>query len=259
MGRLLFITAIGAIALLGAAVARGEVEADGNLRLGFDARFSPHSLPRDRDVPVTVDVSGTIRTTDGSPPPQLRRITVRVNRYGRMSARGLPTCEAGRLEQTTTEVAMARCRRALVGRGRFGATVGLPSAAPFPVKGEMRAFNGRARGKPAILLHIHGSNPIEATVVLTFEVKRLGGKGRFGTVLTTKIPRIASDLGYVTDVALSFGRRYRFAGEPRSFLSARCAAPDGFPGAIFTLARGSFFFADGKKIVTNVVRDCLVR
>ena len=33
----------------------------------------------------------------------------------------------------------------------------------------------------------------------------------------------------------------------------------GFPGAIFTLARGSFFFADGKKIVTSVVRDCLVR
>jgi hypothetical protein len=188
----------------------------------------------------------------------LRRITIAVNRYGRMSVRGLPTCDSGQLESTSSEIAMARCHRALVGRGRFGANVELPNAAPFPVEGRMLAFNGRARGKPAILLHIHGSNPVEATVVLTFEVRRVRS-GKFGTLLTTKIPRIASDLGYVTDVALSFGRRYRFAGESRSFISARCAAPNGFPGAIFTFARGSFVFAGGKRIDTTVVRDCLVR
>jgi hypothetical protein len=258
MRRLIFIAAVWATALLGAAIARGEVEVNGNLRLGFDARFTPHSLPRDRDVPVTVSVSGTVRTTDGSRPPQLRRMTIAVNRYGRMSVRGLPTCEPGLLESTSTEIALARCHRALVGRGRFGANVELPNAATFPVQGRMLAFNGRARGEPVILLHIHGSNPVEATVVLTFEIKHVR-KGRFGTVLTTKIPRIASDLGYVTDVALSFGRKYRFAGEPRSFISARCAAPDGFPGAIFTFAKGSFFFAGGKRIDTTVVRDCLVR
>ncbi|MEX2448781.1 MAG: hypothetical protein WD404_08570 [Solirubrobacterales bacterium] len=258
MRRLILIAAVGATALLGAAVARGELKVEDGLRLGFDARFSPHTLPRDRDVPVSVDISGTVRTTDGSQPPQLRRMTVAVNRYGRMSTRGLPRCRAGRLESTSSEVALARCRRALVGRGRFGAKVEFPNVAPFPVKGRMLAFNGRLGGRQVIYLHIHGSNPIEATVVLTFRVKRLG-KGRFGTVLTTRIPRIASDLGYVTDVALTFGRRYRFAGESRSFISARCAAPVGFPGAIFTFAKGSFFFAGGKSIRTAVVRDCLVR
>lgn len=258
MRRLLLISAILATALLGAAVAHGESVLKGNLRLGFDARFSPHALPRDRDVPVTVDVSGLVRTIDGSRPPQLRRISIAVNRYGRLSTRGLPVCAAGQLESTSSRVALKRCRRALVGRGRFGANVAFPELTPFPVTGRMLAFHGRRRGRSVVYLHIHGSNPIEATVVLTFRIKRLR-EGRFGTLLTTRIPRIASDLGYVTDVALSMGRRYRAAGQRRSFLSARCAAPAGFPGALFAFARGSFHFAGGKKIVTTVVRDCLVR
>lgn len=256
MKRLASITLL--CALLGAGLAGAESKVEDGLRLSFDARFSPHALPRDRDAPVRIDVSGAVRTVDGSRPPQLRRITIAVNRYGRLFTRGLPSCDPGVLESTSSAVAMQRCRRALVGRGRFGANVDLPSLAPFPVEGRMLAFNGRVGKRRVILLHIYGSNPIEATVVLTFKIKR-SRRGKFGTVLTTKIPRIASDLGYVTDVSLTFARRYRFRGEPRSFISARCAAPAGFPGAIFSFARGSFDFAGGKRVTTTLVRDCLVR
>lgn len=257
MKRLAFIVPLCAV-LLGAGLARGESKVEDGLRLSFDARFAPHSLPRDRDVPVRVDVSGAIRSVDGSPPPQLRRITVAVNRYGRLFARGLPTCAPGSLESTSSTVAMRRCGRALVGRGRFGANVDFPNLAPFPVEGRMLAFNGRVGKRRVIFLHIYGSNPVEATVVLAFKVRH-PRRGRYGTVLTTKIPRLASDLGYVTDVSLTFARRYRFRGEPRSFISARCAAPSGFPGAIFSFAKGTFDFAGGKRVTTTVVRDCLVR
>lgn len=257
MKRLAFIALLCAV-LLGGGLARGESKVEDGLRLSFDARFAPHSLPRDRDVPVRVDVSGAIRSVDGSRPPQLRRITIAVNRYGRMSTRGLPRCARGRLESTSSKVAMRRCGSALVGRGRFGANVEFPSVAPFPIEGRMLAFNGRAGGRRAVFLHIHGTNPVEATVVLTFRVRH-PRRGRFGTVLTTKIPRLASDLGYVTDVALTFARRYRFRGERRSFINARCAAPSGFPGAIFSFAKGTFDFAGGKRVTTTVVRDCLVR
>lgn len=244
--------------LLGAGLARGESTVEDGLRLSFDARFAPHSLPRDRDVPVRVDVSGAIRTVDGSRPPQLRRISIAVNRYGRLRTRGLPACGRGRLETTSSRVALRRCRSALVGQGRFGANVEFPNVAPFPVEGRMLAFNGRAAGRRAVFLHIYGTKPVEATLVLTFRIRH-PRRGRYGTVLTTRIPRIASDLGYVTDVALSFSRRYRFRGEPRSFISARCAAPAGFPGAIFSFAKGIFDFAGGKRVTTTVVRDCLVR
>jgi hypothetical protein len=258
MRRLAVIGVLLVTASVGAAIARGEVERVENLLVSFNGRFLPHALPRDRDAPITVDLNGHIRTTDGSRPPQLRRISIAVNRYGRLSTEGLPTCSTAQLESTSPGLALARCRGALVGRGRFGAQVELPEASPFPAEGSMLAFNGRSGGKPAVFLHIHGSNPIDITVILTFQIRHRQ-EGKFGTLFTAKIPRIAADLGYVTDLSLNFGRRYRYRGEPRSFLSARCAAPAGFPGALFSFARGIFLFADGKRITTTLVDDCRVR
>jgi hypothetical protein len=258
MRRVVFIALVVATALLGAAIARAELTKDGGLLVAFSGRILPHSLPRDRDAPVRVSLDGRVRTTDGSKPPQLRRLSIAVNRYGRLSTEGLPTCRPEELESTSPGLAMARCGDALVGHGRFGAHLEFPEAPPFPAEGTMLAFNGRSHGRQAIFLHIHGSRPVEITVILTFQIHHLR-EGKFGTVFTAKIPRIAADLGYVTDVSLDFSRRYRYRGQPRSFLSARCAAPDGFPGALFSFARGTFFFADGKRLTSTLARDCLVR
>lgn len=258
MKRLTLIGMLLALTLFGAGIARGEISGDDGLLVSFGGGFAPRSLPRDRDVPVTVSLNGAIKTADGTRPPQLRRISFSVNRYGRLSTKGLPTCHPGLLEATDPQTALARCRHALVGHGDFGANVEFPNRSPFPVRGQVLAFNGRAHGKPAILLHIHGSNPVDITVVLTFTIRH-PKSGKFGTVLSTKIPRIASDLGYVTNISLVFNREYSYRGKHYSFLSARCAAPSGFPGAIFSFTRGTFSFADGKKITTTLTRDCVVR
>lgn len=258
MKRLAFVGLLIATVLFGTAIARGEISGGNGLFVSFGGGFTPRTLPRDRDVPVAVTLKTSIKTTDRSRPPQLRRITFRVNRYGRITTKGLPTCRPELLESTDPRVALKRCRRALVGQGNFAANVEFPDRAPFPARGRMLAFNGIVGGKPAILLHIHGSAPVAITVVLNFKIRH-PARGRFGTVLTTKIPRLASDLGYVTDVSLEFDRRYRYRGKRYSFLSARCAAPSGFPGAIFSFTRGSFYFAGGRQIVTTLTRDCLVR
>lgn len=256
--RLALVGLLLAAVLSGTTIARGEIAGEGGLFVSFGGGFTPRSLPRDRDVPVTVRLNTSIKTADGSRPPQLRRISFAVNRYGRISTRGLPTCRPGLLESTDPATALARCRNALVGRGKFVANVEFPNREPFPVNGQMLAFNGRAHGRPAILLHIHGSRPVEVTVVLAFAIHHRP-QGKFGTVLSTRIPRLASDLGYVTHVSLVFNRTYTYLGKRRSFLSARCAAPSGFPGAIFSFTRGTFLFADGKQIVTTLTRDCTVR
>ncbi len=258
MKRLALTALLCATALLGAALARGEISGKDGLFVSFNGGFAPHALPRDRDVPVTVRLHVAIKTADGGSPPQLRRISLAVNRYGRLSTTGLPVCHPALLESTDPPTALARCRDALVGRGKFIATVAFPNREPFQVDGQMLAFNGRAHGKPAILLHIHGSSPVDVTVVLAFAIQH-PAKGKFGTVLTTRIPRLASDLGYVSDVSLVFNRQYRYRGHQHSFLSARCAAPSGFPGAIFSFTRGTFSFAGGKKILTTLTRDCVVR
>lgn len=258
MKRFAVITVLLAAALCGATVARAEIFGGDGLFIKFGGGFAPRSLPRDRDVPVRVSLNTSIKTSDDSRPPQLRRISFGVNRYGQITTKGLPTCSPALLESTDSRTALARCGGARVGGGKFTANVEFPNREPLPVHGRMLAFNARVGGRPAVLLHISGSSPVKATVVLIFKIHH-PKQGKFGTVLTTKIPRLASDLGYVTDVALVFNRRYRYRGKRYSFLSARCAAPAGFPGAIFSFTRGTFSFAGGKQIVTTLTRDCTVR
>ncbi len=258
MRRLAPITALVlAAALLGTGLARSELVQSGTLRLAFDGGFEPQILPRDRVAPVTVSFSGSLSSTSGGLPPQLRRISIAINRYGRLFTRGLPVCQSAQLEETSTQEALSRCSGALIGHGRFGVNIDLPSSA-LPVEGKILAFNSRAHGRPSILLHIYGWKPVQATFVLRFDVTHRRA-GAFGTVISTSIPTIAADLGHVSDVSFTFGRRYRFAGQLQSFLSARCAAPAGFRGAFFPFAQGSFTFADGQRLTTTLARSCRVR
>jgi hypothetical protein len=256
--RLVIPTLLAIAALLGAGVAQGELSQKGNLRISFDGSFSPRSLPRDRPAPVSVSVEGSIETTDGSHPPAVRRIEIALNRNGHLSTVGLPICTSPLLQSTSTQTALEHCRPALVGRGHFGADVKFPSQNPFPAHGTILAFNGKQGGEPALLLHLYGTTPVQATFVLPLKISR-NGKGQFGTVLAANIPTLAGGLGSVTDIDLKIGRNYTYRGQPRSYISASCDAPAGFPGAVFPLAKGSFYFADGRMLDTTLSRDCHVR
>jgi hypothetical protein len=259
MRRRLLIAALLAIAaLLGAAVAHGELSQKGTLRISFDGSFSPTSLPRDRPAPVAISVDGAISTTDGSHPPALSRVEIALNRNGRLSTVGLPTCSSPLLQSTTTETALQRCRQALVGRGHFGASVQFSSQAGIPARGTILAFNGTHDGRPALLLHLYGTTPVRATFILALKISHKDA-GKFGTVLTAKIPTLAGGVGSVTKLDLKIGRNYTYKGQRRSYISASCNAPAGFPGAVFSLAKGSFYFADGTRIDTTLSRDCHVR
>jgi hypothetical protein len=244
--------------LLGAGLAQAELSQDGNVRISFSGGFSPHALPRDRLAPVRIDIRGAIGTTDGSHPPPVRRIEVALNRHGRLSTQGLPACTGPLLQSTSTEVALQRCRPALVGRGRFGAEVEFPSTNPVLATGTLLAFYGRNSGRPALLLHLYATTPVRTTFVLPLKISHRA-KGLFGTVLSARIPTLAGGLGSVTEIDMTVGRNYTYRGQPRSFISASCPAPAGFPGAVFSLARGSFYFVGGKQIDTTLARDCRVR
>lgn len=246
------------LALGGATVARAEIFGGNGLLVKFGGGFAPHNLPRNRDVPVTVRLNTAIKTTDGSAPPRLRQISFGVNRYGRITTRGLPVCRPAELESTDSATALQRCRGALVGHGGFDANLELHGDEPAPVHGRVLAFNGRTHGHPTVLLHVYASKPADVTIVLTFDVRH-PKRGKFGTELSATIPKLASDLGYVTAVSLVFERRYRYHGRSHSFLSARCAAPSGFPGALFSFTRGTFSFSGGRQIVTSLTRTCTVR
>jgi hypothetical protein len=258
MRRLVISLVLALVVLTSAVAARGELIQQGNLRVHFEGQLRPHALPREHPAPVSVSLEGAVSTSDGARPPQLREVTIAVNRGGVVSSVGLPTCSAPQLQQTSTEAALEVCRPALVGRGRFAANVDFPGAPLIPAKGEVLAFNSRLHGRPGMLLHLYGSSPVRAAFVLPFKISHRR-RGRYGAVFSTKIPELASDLGYVTEIAMKIGRTYTYKGRPRSFLSASCAAPAGFRGAIFPLAQATFSFANGQRLSTGLSRDCKVR
>ena len=90
---------------------------------------------------------------------------------------------------------------------------------------------------------------MRATFVLPLTISS-PGSNLFGTVLAAKIPTLAGGLGSVTKIDLTIGRNYTYSGQHRSFISASWA-PAGFPVASFSLARGSFYFADGRASIAS--------
>lgn len=256
--RLLIPVALMLAALLGSVVAEAEIRQEGNLRITFSGGFTPHALPRERPAPIKLEVAGKISTVDGTHPPALQRIEIGLHRNGHLSTVGLPACTTSDLQSTTTETALARCEPALVGRGSFTADFAFPGLDPVPASGPILAFNGRRAGKPALFFHLYAASPARITFVLPLTITHRQGQ-RFGTVLAGDLPVLASGLGSVSEIQLEIGRNYTYRGRQRSYISAACAAPTGFPGAIFSLARGNFSFANGTTIAATLSRDCKVR
>jgi len=247
-----------AVSALWVGGAQGERIKSGDLIVSLGGEIAPRTLPRATAAPVRIHVEGEVRTlSDGRPSP-LRRLKIAVNRQGKLFTRGLAVCSPGQLQGTSSEAALSACGQALVGKGSFDAKVALPALVPFPAQGRVLAFNGRRAGRQAILLHIHGRSPTPVTFVLPLTISHRRS-GSFGMVISANLPRLAGDLGYVTGIEFTLHRRYRHAGRMRSYLSASCPAPDGFPGAIYVFARGTFDFSNGQRLRTSLVRDCRVR
>jgi hypothetical protein len=259
MRRLLIAAALAALCLpIAGAAAQRQIVQSGNVRVSFDGRLAPRALPRERLAPVTVHLDGSVATVDGTRPPPLRELVVAVNRAGRLSVAGLPSCPASFLQQTSTETALDLCRGALVGRGRFAVNVDFPGTPLIPARGRVLVFNSSDRRGPGMVLHLYGTAPVRAAFVLPFEISRRA-RGEFGTVFTAKVPTLATGLGYVTDIELAIGRTYRYAGRKRSFLSASCAAPAGFPGAVYDLAKATFTFPEERVMTSTLPGNCRVR
>jgi hypothetical protein len=234
-----------------------EVIQSEGLRVFFDAGLSPHALPRAEAVPVKAKFSGRIVSVDGSVPPQLQKIVLRLNRHGRIDTTGLPRCNYHQIQPASTEEARRSCGASLVGHGRFAADVALPDQSPYPSDGTILAFNGNLHGRPVIYAHIYGTEPLPTSNVLAFELHR--ESGGFGTRLVAELPRVAAEWGYVSGVSLTLQRKFKQAGETRSYISAACPAPPGLRAATFNLARVSFGFDDGRTLSSTLTRSCGVR
>ena len=246
------------VALGGATAAQAEVEQQGDVIVGFNGGISPHALPRTGTAPVAVTIDSSFKSAEGEgQPPQLRTISIGINRRGTIFDRGLPTCRVRRIQPTTIQAARSICGGAIVGNGHVQVLVNLDNQQPFLFKGPMLVFNAkRSGGDRRLLAQVYGLKPPSA-FVLSFRIERQPGE--FGTVIKTSLPRSATDWAYVTKFDMKLRRVYTYRGQQRSFVNAGCAAPEGFPGAVFPFARARFGFSGGEQVETTLIRDCKVR
>jgi len=247
------------LAVGAAGAARGEVEQEGDVIVSFDGGISPHALPRTGVAPIAVSVDSAFRSSEGTdPPPQLRAISIAINREGKLFDRGLPACRVRKIQPTTIGAARKICGDSIVGSGSVEVRVHLANQPPFTFRGPLLVFHAKpAGGDRRLLAQVYSRKPPSA-FVLTFRI--LKRPGTFGTLIKTTLPRQARKWAYVTHFDMKLRRTYAYRGERRSYVSAGCPAPAGFPGAIYPFARATFDFEGGRRIVTDpLVRSCRVR
>jgi hypothetical protein len=246
---------VAALSLLGATtIAHGERVIKGNIVISFHGNISPSKLPRKDLAPVGVQMGAKISTVDGLKPPRLTKLVLDINSKGVIDAKGLPTCSIGKLLNSSSAQAKALCGEAEVGSGNVTLRIQFPGQGEFASNGPLVAFNGKSKGKQAILAHIDSKGKLNSTEVLTFIVKK--GKGTFGTTLTADVGNIASGNGYISAFDLSLRRRYSSRGDKKSFVSARCPLPPDVPVANFQFARSTYYFEDGTKVASTLTKQC---
>lgn len=238
-----------------AGLAKAEVVQRGDVRVTISGEISPKRLPRAGDAPISVSLGGQVSTTDKSAPPQLRSLKIELNRVGKINYTGLPLCPYDAIQTASSQRALSACRPALVGRGSFDAEITLAGQDPYPIAGQLLAFNGKLRGKPVLFGQIYSPSPFATSFVIVFSIEQ-AAKGTYGTTLSASLPAALGRWGNLTGIKLTLSRRYSYQGRRYSYLSAGCPAPRGFQGASFSLARTSFGFAGGPTLTSTLVRNC---
>jgi hypothetical protein len=221
MKRLLGIGALVACALLAGAAGAERLQT-GNLILSVDGGFAPRTLPRRAFAPIDFKGHFNVKAPDGGVPESLRQLVVDFDRDGRLSTRGLPTCDPELLRAATPEEARTICAPAIVGRGHLEAMLEREEQPPMKVGSLLTLFNGpRENGRPTVILQARISEPFTEVFDVTIPIEKRRGNYRYRATLN--LPSIAAGRGAITHVDVDIGRRWRFAGKLRSYISARCS------------------------------------
>jgi hypothetical protein len=183
---------------------------------------------------------------------------IKVNRHGLLQSQGLPSCTLSELQPGSTQHALDNCGDALVGSGRFWASVVFPDQRPYPTRGKLLVFNGKRNGKPVVFAHIYTTNPFNTSFVVTFAIKEVS-QGPYGTQLSASLPQALGSWGFVDRIKLTLRRKYQYLGKQRSYFNAGCPAPEGTKATVFPLALASFYFKAQEPISLAVSKSCGVK
>ena len=245
-------TAIAATAALTASVALAGPTVtgpDGNTQ-SIETVIAPKKLPKKTFAPASLKVvTKTTSTTaaNGVPSPAVRA-TIDFDQGAAIFTKGLPTCNPGQLQNTSTEKAEEECGDARIGGGIAHALLRVGEKV-IPAEQTVTAFNGTPKGgKPTVLLHSYGTLPVQTTLVLFGTVSNYNKQG-FGPRLDISIPLIAGGTGALTEFQVTIKKSWTYKGQKRSFISAECDNK-GFK------TRSVFTYLDGEALEALHTQSC---
>jgi hypothetical protein len=135
----------------------------------------------------------------------------------------------------------------------FTARTAFPEQDTFPSEGRILAFNAVYEGH-AIPAHVYGHEPVPISRMISSSASAIPS----APCLTGSLSEAVNHYGRRRRHCACLSRRFDFRGQSRSYLSAACAAPAGFPRAVFSFARASMSFADGRTPSSALTRSCKV-
>jgi hypothetical protein len=244
-----FVAVLGATIAAAAAIAGPTVSGpDGNTQ-SVDVRIAPKKLSKTAFTAATLQVTTKTTTTthaNGVPSPAIHAI-VDFDKNAKLYTKGIPTCDPAKVQSTSTEVAEQACGKAKIGGGT--ATALLPVGQVYTVNQVVTAFNGVPQGgKPTVILHTYGTTPLQTTLVLVGKVSNYNKEG-YGPRLDLEIPKLAGGTGALVDFQVKIDKKYRFKGQQRSFISAKCTS-----GKL--KARATFTYLDGESLTALSTQPC---
>jgi hypothetical protein len=249
-----------ALMALAAGLAGAEQSGGAGVLVSLDGSFSPSQLSRDRTTPVSITLQGSVEGTEGQLPPPIGRIDIDFGKNANLRTSGLPSCRRSQLVASDLPHAMEACGPALVGKGRVTAILEFPGGGPHEVHAHLLAFNGHGKEPDAVVWALVSPyKPALATsFVLPFFLQGIAS-GDFGHRIRAPVYDNPTSFWRLSRFSVTLGRRYRFEGERRSYLNARCPLPPRFNSLSIPLARATYRFAPAPDVSVDIYRACRVR
>jgi hypothetical protein len=223
---------------------------DGNTQ-SIDSLIGPKKLSKTKYTQGTLKVTTLTTSTtaaNGVPSPAVHAV-IDFDKNAKLYTKGLPTCDLAKLQNQSTETAERVCGNAKIGGGHAFAYLVVGSKV-YNVEQTVTAFNGVPKGgKPVVILHTYGTSPIQTALVLVGTVSNYNKEG-YGPRLDLEIPLIAGGTGALKEFQVTINKKWRYKGERRSFISAKC------PNSKKLKARGKFTYRDGESLTAYSKQTC---